>query len=165
VMPDLVDRYPNLVYLVAGEGEDRPNIEKLVKQHSLEPNVLLPGRVVDDLRLAAYNGADVFIMPNINVPGDMEGFGLVSLEAALCARPIVAAGIEGIKDALHHDKNGILVPVEDAGAYIKEISRFLDDPQYAAKFGMAAREFTLQNYQWPKVADRYIELYKNLQTP
>jgi glycosyltransferase involved in cell wall biosynthesis len=165
VFPELIKRHPNLIYLVIGEGEDRPSIEAAIKQHRLEKNVRLLGRVDDDLRLAAYNGADVFVMPNINVPGDMEGFGLVLLEAALCARPVVAADTEGIKDAIQSGKNGVLVPVKDAAAFQAEISRFLDGKDYAENFGKIARQFTLENYQWDRLADRYIELYKKLQTP
>lgn len=162
VLPGLVKDYPKLVYLVAGQGEERANIERTVKKMRLGGNVRLLGRVDDGLRLALYNGADVFVMPNINVPDDMEGFGLVLLEAALCGRPIVAADTEGIKDAVHNGKNGVLVPVESASGFSEEIRRFLDDRSYAEGFGRSARRFTLDNYNWSKVAEQYIKLYKSL---
>jgi len=165
VMPELARRYPELVYVVIGDGSDRPDIEAAIKRQNLAGRVRLLGRVDEGLRAAAYNGADVFVMPNINLPGDMEGFGLVLLEAALCAKPVVAADTEGITEAIKANQNGILIPVEDAAAYINEISHILGDTKYANRLGQKARQFTLENYQWPKQAERYIELYKTLQSP
>jgi glycosyltransferase involved in cell wall biosynthesis len=101
-------------------------------------------------------------MPNINVPGDIEGFGLVLLEASTCALPVVAADTEGIRDAVVDGKNGVLVPSGDAAAFQHEIGRFLADPAGAKQFGAESRDFTLATYQWDKIADRYIEQYQRL---
>jgi phosphatidylinositol alpha-1,6-mannosyltransferase len=163
VLPDLVQRHPELCYVIIGEGAARPAIEAAIERTGLAEHVRLLGRVTDDeLYQAAYNGADVFVMPNITVPDDVEGFGLVLLEASACARPVVAANIEGIKDAVTDGKNGVLVPERDAAAFLKAIDRFLADPHYAADFGRRSRDFTLQTYQWQKLADRYIEQYQRL---
>jgi glycosyltransferase involved in cell wall biosynthesis len=162
VLPDLVKRYPEVVYLVAGDGDGRAGVAAAVKRARMSKHVRLLGKVNEQLRAAAYNGADVFVMPNITVPGDMEGFGLVLLEAALCALPIVAADLEGIKDAVSNDKNGVLVPAEDAPAFLGAITRFLDDEDYAKKFGQNSRWFTLVNHRWDMLGDRYIDQYKSL---
>ncbi|MGH7192901.1 MAG: glycosyltransferase family 4 protein [Candidatus Saccharimonadales bacterium] len=162
VMPGLVKQHPKLLYVIVGEGEARPAIEAAVKRRGLDGHVRLTGRLDGQAYAAAYNGADVFIMPNVVVPGDMEGFGLVLLEASLCARPVVAAGIEGILDAVADGKNGVLVPTRDAGAFAVAIDRFLSDKAYAKRFGDSSRRFTLENYQWPAIADRYVAAYKQL---
>ncbi len=163
VMPQLVVRYPNLVYLVVGEGSERPIIEEAIAATGLSNHVRLLGRVTDSLYEAAYNGADVFVMPNIPVANNIEGFGLVVLEASLCAVPVVAAATEGIIDAVSNGQNGLLVPVQDAAAFEQTISQFLGDPATAKQFGLRSREFTLAHYQWPVIAERYLEAYKNLQ--
>lgn len=162
VLPALLQKQPKLIYLIAGEGGERSKIEDIIRKHNLNKHVRLLGRVDDETRLALYNGADVFVMPNINVPGDIEGFGLVLLEAALCARPIVAADTEGLKDAVVNGQNGLLVPMKDSVAFTKEINHFLADTDHSKKFADAARQFTLGNYRWDKVAERYIELYKTI---
>jgi phosphatidylinositol alpha-1,6-mannosyltransferase len=162
VLPGLVKQYPGLIYLVVGEGAERHNIEAVIKRSGLGQNVQLLGRVTGGLYEAAYNGADVFVMPNINVPGDIEGFGLVLLEASTCAMPVVAADTEGIRDAVQDGKNGVLVPVGDAPAFQREIGRFLADPALAKRFGAQSRDFTTATYQWDKIADRYIEQYQRL---
>ena len=162
VLPKLTQRYPDLVYLVVGEGEDQSKIEAAIARHRLAAYVRLLGRAEGDLLAAAYNGADVYVMPNIHVSGDMEGFGLVLLEAALCARPIVASDLEGIKDAVTDGKNGVLVKSGDAADFVEQISSFLDNPKVAKQFGLKSRRYTLANYSWDKIADRYLELYEQV---
>ncbi len=164
VLPGLVKDYPHLIYLVVGDGPDRPDIESAIARHRLDKHVHLTGRLSDELRAAAYNGADMFVMPNISVQDDMEGFGLVLLEASLCKLPVVAAGIEGIKDAIADGKNGILVPEQDASAFDRTIRKFLDDRRYAKQFGEQSRRYTLDHYRWPVIADKIIDQYEHLQS-
>lgn len=167
VLPPLVKQFPNLIYMVVGEGEDRGNIEAVIKHTGLVENVRLLGRVSDELREAAYARADIFVMPNIKVPGDMEGFGLVLLEAAVRGLPVVAADLEGISDAVADGKNGVLIASGDAAGFERSVGRFLDDAAQAKRFGAAGRRFTLATFSWKKTADRYIEAYLQLrrQTP
>lgn len=160
VMPELVARYPKVVYLVPGEGPEREAIAKAIKKHHLNGAVKLVGRVDSQTLKDLYNAADIFVMPNIKVPGDMEGFGLVLLEASTCELPIVASGIEGIKDAITSGKNGVLLESASADQYLETISKYLNSPDEARKFGQISRVFTLENYQWNNIADKYLRHYK-----
>lgn len=164
VLPQLVQQYPRVVHLVVGEGSERPVIEAAITAAGMADHVRLLGRVTDQLYEAAYNGADVFVMPNIPVPNNLEGFGLVVLEASLCAVPVVAAATDGITDAVSNGHNGLLVPVQDAAAFAQTIGQLLNDPVAAKQFGQQSRAFTLAHYQWPAIAERYLEVYKNLQS-
>jgi len=111
VMPQL--KSP-VTYLVVGAGPQEALIQQLVTKHQLEGQVRLLGRIPDNELLQLYVHADLFIMPNIEVQGDMEGFGIVALEASLAGTLIVASGIEGIKDAIIDQKNGLLLTSKDA---------------------------------------------------
>jgi len=162
VLPRLVEQFPELVYLVVGDGAEKPNIENAIQNAEMQSHVWLLGRVDDDLYQSAYNGSDVFVMPNIVVAGDMEGFGLVVLEAALCELPVVAADLEGIRDAIDDGKNGYLVPTGDSTAFQQRISEILADPKAARRFGHASRQYTLKNYRWPAITKRYIEVYEQI---
>lgn len=159
-LPAIVQAHPEVLYLVAGAGTERGNVEAAIASAGMESYVKLLGRVDDRLLFALYNGADVFVMPNMIVPGDMEGFGLVSLEAALCELPLVATGVEGIKDAVVNGKNGVLVPLGDHAAFTQAVNNFLDDPVLARKFGRQARRYTVSHYRWEKVAEAYIKQYE-----
>ena len=100
-------------------------------------------------------------MPNIPVNGDMEGFGIVLLEAASCGTSIVASNIEGIKDAIKDGKNGFLIEVYNVGRFVKIINRLLDNNEKKEKNGTIIREFTLQNYEWKKIAEKYVNCFAN----
>jgi glycosyltransferase involved in cell wall biosynthesis len=162
VLGDLVRQNPKLVFLVIGDGQERQMIDQTIKDKGLEDNVRMLGRVSSEVRLAAYNSADIFVMPNISVPGDIEGFGLVLLEASTCCLPIVASGIEGIKDAIADGKNGVLVPASNPRAFINQIEKFLSDKKYAKDFGLKARDYTLENYRWDNLILKYIAIYESL---
>lgn len=163
VMPQLVKADPSILFLVSGEGDSRGLVEQAIRRAKLEDRVRLLGRTSQTVRRNLYNGADIFAMPNLPVKGDIEGFGLVLLEASLCELPVVAAGIEGIKDAITDGKNGVLVPTKDAKAIQKAIEKFTTDKPYAAKFGKASRSFTLKNYSWPLIADKFMTVYDELE--
>jgi glycosyltransferase involved in cell wall biosynthesis len=68
------------------------------------------GRLPFEEIVTILKHADAFVMPNIKVDGDMEGFGLVCLEACLCGATVYASDIDGIPDAIHQGKNGFLLP-------------------------------------------------------
>ena len=162
-MPKLLTMHKDLVFLVSGDGDERGTLEESISRRKLQKSVRLLGRTDEHFLRALYNAADIFVMPNIIVKGDMEGFGRVLLEASLCELPIVATGIEGIKDAVVDGKNGILIDrAKDSAAFVAEIDTFITDEEKARTFGKASRSFTLRAYGWPTISAKYIECYNKL---
>ncbi|HSX47579.1 MAG TPA: glycosyltransferase family 4 protein [Patescibacteria group bacterium] len=162
VFVQLVKTFPELNLLIVGDGTELQNLEMLVNKYNLSNNVIIKNNLTDKEVKYAYNAADIFVMPNIKVQGDIEGFGLVLLEAASAKLPVVASNIEGIRDAIKQDKNGILIESRNISEFISEITKFLTDKKYAIKFGQNSRDYTLSNYSWDNVASNYIKIYKDL---
>jgi len=106
--------------------------------------------------------ADVFVMPNIKVTGDSEGFGLVALEASLRGTPVVAAGIEGITDAVRDGENGIQLSSGDAKKWIDTLNALLKDEAKLAKLSQLAIDSTLRNYGWDKMVTEYLDVFEKL---
>jgi phosphatidylinositol alpha-1,6-mannosyltransferase len=106
--------------------------------------------------LKLLRGAGLFVMSNIRVAGDIEGFGVVMLEAGMCGLPTVAAGIEGIRDAIHDGRNGVLVPSGDPEAFAAAILGFHEDRAALAAASERARSFTKSAFAWPVIADQYV---------
>lgn len=102
--------------------------------------------------------ASVFVMPNVPVKGDVEGFGLVALEAGCAGLPLVASDIEGIRDAIVQGENGALVRWDDAGAFAAAVGALLSDEAGRRSAGAAAREFNRSNFGWDAAAKRYLEM-------
>jgi len=118
IMPRLEGSY---LYLVAGEGAERGTIQEIVDRYDLQGSVLLLGEVSDEDRKIIYNASDIFIMPNITVSGDVEGFGIVALEAGSCGLPVVASNIQGLRDAVINGKTGYLVEEGDVDGFVEKI--------------------------------------------
>lgn len=155
---NVVDRLgEDVVYVVAGDGEKRKTIEKIIGEKNLGEKVLMLGRVSDEDLKVLYNTADVYVKPNIKVEGTMEGFGMVVLEAAVSELPVVASRLEGLKDAIQDGKNGFLVEPYDAEGFAKKITYLLENEEFSSSFGKRASEYTRENFSWNKIAGRYLE--------
>jgi phosphatidyl-myo-inositol dimannoside synthase len=148
----------DVVYLVAGEGAERPRIEAAIAQHALHDRVRLLGSISDEDLERLYHTADLFVMPNVPVANDMEGFGLVLLEAGLCGLPAIASNIEGIRDVVTEGANGRLVESGNAAAFRDAILTWYDDPDALRSASERARAHTVERFGWDGVVDRYLEI-------
>lgn len=162
VMPLLPD---DVHFYVAGEGPDRGSIEGAIARHSLSHRVKLLGAISDSELEALYHGSDLFVMPNVPVPGDMEGFGLVMLEAGLCGLPVIASRLEGIADVITDGENGELIGSGDADGFANAIRRYYDDPELLSVASSEARLHTAARFGWAGVTDKYIEILQEAAGP
>jgi phosphatidylinositol alpha-1,6-mannosyltransferase len=127
-LPILLTRHPDLHYLIVGEGEYRPCLERLIAERQLGGHVTLTGGVSSRALVDHYAIADVFVMPHRQLPsGDTEGFGMVFLEANACGIPVVAGISGGALDAVQNEVNGLTVDGEDVSAIARAIARILSD--------------------------------------
>lgn len=104
VLPALVERVPDLVYVIAGDGNDRDRLDAKVAERGLGTRVVFTGRVAEEDKVKLYRTADAFAMP-----GRGEGFGIVFLEAMACGIPVVGSKLDASREALDHGKLGVLV--------------------------------------------------------
>ena len=161
VMPELAET--GCAYIIAGDGLLEPLIRRNIKENGLESSVFMLGWADANMLRILYNAADVFIMPNIPVKGDMEGFGLVALETSSCGLPVVASNLEGIRDAIEDGKNGILVEPNSVRGYTSTVRELLENNELRDRFGTQARKFTLENYSWERMAQHYLEEFGKLE--
>lgn len=151
VMPKIQS---DVIYLAIGEGPEHDRLVEITSTLDYEENILFVGKQSDEMLRKAYAAADVFIMPNIPVEGDMEGFGIVLLEANLASTPAVAADLEGIKDVVSNGENGFKVPVRDSDTFASRIDEILSSEYESTS--QKSKEYVEQNFAWNKVAEQYI---------
>lgn len=137
---------PHVHYVIAGQGPEEALIRAAAESVGVADRVHLLGRVTDDTREELMAGADVFLAPNVPVAGDMEGFGLVTVEAAMRGTLVVAADLEGIKDAVAPGRTGILLPAGDVTAWVSELTGLLSDREKLAGTGDRFRADTQELY-------------------
>lgn len=132
----VLPRTPSTVhYVVAGRGPESEAVAEASAAAGVAERVHLLGGVDDETREGLLAGADLFVQPNIPVPGDMEGFGLVVVEAALRGTPVLASALEGIRDAVVDGETGVLVPPADGPAWVEAVARLVADRASTAEMG------------------------------
>lgn len=111
LMPRLLERYPELVYVIAGNGDDLGRLEDLAAERGVREHVRFIGYVPVDEMTSLYSLADAFAMPSTG-----EGFGFVFLEAAACGVPVLGGSVDGSPDALADGRIGLMVDPADEEA-------------------------------------------------
>lgn len=161
-LPQILRKKNDIHYIIVGHGPQRSLIKREIARLKLQEKISLLGQVDEKALQALYDAADIVVLPNIPVEGDVEGFGIVALEA--CARGVcvVAARLEGLQEAIREGENGFLVEPGDSTAYTDIIVRLLEDDQAREDFGARARDFVAQNNSWTRVGERYYMLFQRL---
>ena len=147
----------NVHYWLAGDGPETEDILQKARENNLGHRVRLLGRISDEHLSLLYRGSDLFIMPNIPVPGTMEGFGVVMLEAGMGGLPVVAARLEGIQDVITEGQNGHYVESGDAAGFISAILKYHNSAQSIDAASQRAYQHTVDTFGWQAVAARYVE--------
>ena len=159
VLPTLPE---DVHYWLAGEGPESDHILDVARRRGVERRIRLLGCISEEDLETFYRGADVFLMPNIPVPGDMEGFGVVMLEAGLCGLPTVASRLDGITDVIEDGKNGRLVDPGNAQAFSEAILRFRDEPNALPAARVRAHRYVSDRFGWRKIAERYVAVIRTM---
>jgi len=144
------------IHLLFGFSTDKQDV---IDQLTTQKNAYHLGKVSDDDLLQILSLADLFVMPNLSIPGDVEGFGLVALEASMRGTYIVASGIDGITDAVIDNKNGTLLPAGNAQAWADKIHELLSDKEKLQILSARGKDYTRQHYSWEIMANGYKEVF------
>ncbi|CAM3680824.1 glycosyltransferase family 4 protein [Marinicrinis lubricantis] len=130
-MPEILKQIPEAVYLIVGDGPEKERLQQLAQSCGVQNAVIFAGRASDGEEIHKfYNTCDLFIMASrhLKVKGDVEGFGIVFLEASCCGKPVVAGNSGGIAEAVLHNETGLLIDpnsVEDISSSV--IKLYKDD--------------------------------------
>jgi phosphatidylinositol alpha-1,6-mannosyltransferase len=145
-----------VTYLIVGEGPCRVALEKLTRQLGVHDRVVFAGRVPTEELPQIYAISDVFVMPSLERVDecDVEGFGIVFLEASACAKPVVGSRSGGIPDAVREGITGLLVNGEDPDEIAAALARILSDHDLAVRFGQQGREWISKNFGWSRTAEK-----------
>ncbi|RME01844.1 MAG: glycosyltransferase family 1 protein [Deltaproteobacteria bacterium] len=169
-LPPLVAEHPEIVLVVAGGDASDSLVHKekvserllaAVARSGLARQVRYLGRVTEETLVELYNLCDLFILPALDLGGDIEGFGIVCLEAASAGKPVVATRSGGIPDAVADGETGLLLPPGDFEAIAQAIRRLVEDPKLRRSMGEAARK-RAEDFRWERVIDRYWEAFSHI---
>ena len=162
-LPAIRLRVPDAALLLVGGGPYRGTVERLARENDVAEHVVCTGSVPWEELPAHYDAGDVFAMPcRTRAAGwDVEGLGIVYLEASATGLPVVAGDSGGAPDALLPGETGELVRGGDVSAVAKAVGDLLADPQRAQALGRRGRDWVTERWQWSTMAQRLRNLLQD----
>lgn len=159
--PEVLTRLPEAQLLLVGTGPLAGVLRRRIRALGLEAFVVLAGEVAWADLPACYAAADLFAMPCRTRLGglDVEGLGIVYLEAQACGVPVLAGRSGGAPEAVRHGETGLVVDGTSVPEIARALARLLGDPMERKAMGMAGRAFVERTYAWPVVT---ADLHDNL---
>lgn len=151
-IPEVLREAPNAVFVFAGDGPQRGNIEDRIKALGLTQSVRLLGLRTDVPSI--LKGLDLFVLPTLQ-----EALGTSILEASAMRKAVVAARVGGVPEAVADGVTGVLVPPEDPSALAAAMTRLLRDAGGRTEMGRRGREMVEREYSTDRMAERMFELY------
>ena len=159
-LPQVRRRVPDAVLLVVGGGPYRPTLHRLAREAGVESAVIFTGSVPWEELPAHYAAGDVYAMPCRTRGGglDVEGLGIVYLEASATGLPVLAGDSGGAPDAVREGETGYVVGGRDVPAIADRLAGLLADPDRARAMGAAGRAWVEREWRWETKAARLTEL-------
>jgi phosphatidyl-myo-inositol dimannoside synthase len=145
---------PEVKYIIVGQGEESANLGQLIADLRVSDNVMMVGRVSDQDLPSYYAACDVFVMPNREIDGDIEGFGMVYLEAAAAGKPVIGGDSGGTQDAILEGVAGLRVDGNNLSDISAAILTLLLDPDKSRQMGENGRRWVEREFAWESVVER-----------
>jgi len=150
---NLKQKYPDIVYICIGYGDEEDNLKKLVKELDLNLQVMFFKDISDDLKNALIAKSNIFVMPSIIHKKSVEGFGIVYLEAAQYGIPSLGGKDGGASDAIDHNKTGLICDGNNLEDIYSSLDSMIENKKYI-EFGKNAKEY-VSKFEWNKTLEKY----------
>ena len=149
---EIKKKIPNIKYIIIGDGPEKTALEQLVKKLGLEDNVEFFGKASNEKILEVYQKSDLFVMTPRNEEGNMEGFGIVYLEAAMAGLCAVGSKSGGVPEAVLDRQTGLLANENDVDDTAVQVLKLLQDDGLRKQLGDNAKKRASDEFSWMKRA-------------
>ena len=158
---ELTSEFPKIQYIITGEGPEKSHLQKLIKKYSLKSNVFFTGLVNDSKKKYLFEHVDLMVMPTLDEreKRSIEGFGIAYLEAAFLGIPSIASDVGGTKEAVLHNKTGIII--NNIDDIYQSIHSLLINPNQRTQLGKSAQKRALEDFNWDIVTKKYLDAINN----
>jgi len=156
-LPILIKKYPDLLYVIAGEGSLRGTLESSIQQLGLNKHVIFTGQLDGPHKSAWLRHSTLFVMPGSKVGQDVEGFGMAYIDAACFGLPSIACNVGGAPEAVLHRQTGLICEPDNTDMLTQAIFELLDNRQYCKQLGENARE-RAKVFLWQNKSVEFLKL-------
>ena len=151
---------PDVLYAVAGEGRDRPRLEQLAADLGVTDAVQFRGAPNDQDLINCYQQCDLFTLPNRRAGCDIEGFGIVLLEAQSCGKPVIAGTSGGTAETMKIPETGTVTDCTIPDRLGEIVVEWLQDSSRRDRIGEAARRWIVERFDWSILTEQASRLFK-----
>jgi phosphatidyl-myo-inositol dimannoside synthase len=153
-LPSIAQKVPAVKYLIVGTGEEQATLYKTAQDMGVLERVVFAGQVPASELAAYYAACDVFVMPNRQIGPDIEGFGIVFVEASAAGKPVIGGESGGTGDAILHGVTGLRVDGTNVEAIATAVTTLLTEPGLAKAMGRQGQCRVATEFSWEMVVER-----------
>jgi len=158
----LKERNVNFHCVLAGDGPEKPVVERLVEQYDLSGCVTLPGAIFVEQVNAYLKKADIFVLPCVVARnGDMDGIPVALMEAMSCEVAVVSSHVSGIPELIQDEESGLLVPEKDAAALADALRRLIEDKELRKQLGKNGRQKVIREFDVDASAAQLAKVFES----
>lgn len=158
-LPRLLESFPNLHYAIVGRGECEELLRALVVEYDLIDHVSIHTDLDDEQLVKCYQQCDVFILPNRTIGNDIEGFGMVLVEAQACGKPVIAGDSGGTRETMSIGDTGHIIDCSSPESITSELSHILSKPDIVdGDFDIA--NYARTRFNWEQHVTKAKSLFK-----
>ena len=154
---NLKQKYPNIVYICIGDGDELENTKYLVKELDLNPQVMFFDNITQDLKNALVAESDIFVMPSIIHKTSVEGFGIAYIEAAQYGVPSLGGKDGGASDAISHGQTGLICDGNNLNEIYSSLDSMIENKKYFI-LGKNAKNYA-SKFQWKNILEKYKKIF------
>jgi phosphatidylinositol alpha-1,6-mannosyltransferase len=147
-MPSILASHPKTLYCIIGDGDQKSRLLQLVNELQLKDNVIFLNEVSDEEMIKCYQQCDIFILPNRTIANDIEGFGMVLVEAQACGKVVIAGDSGGTGETMLPQQTGFIIDCTKADSIATKIKQLLSDPRLSRSMGEKGAKFVNEMFDW-----------------
>jgi phosphatidylinositol alpha-1,6-mannosyltransferase len=155
----LKQQFPEILYAIIGRGECLESLQSLTAELNINDHVQFLTEVTDPQMIQCYQQSDVFILPNRTIGNDIEGFGMVLVEAQACGKPVIAGDSGGTKETMLLNESGFVIDCTDEQLISNTITKLLADPEYSQQMGNIGRKHVEAELDWQAHVQKASQLF------
>jgi phosphatidylinositol alpha-1,6-mannosyltransferase len=160
-LPAIKKVIPNILYAVVGDGDCREMLHKLALDLDVQDNVQFLAEISDDEMIHCYQQCDLFILPNRTIGNDIEGFGMVLVEAQSCGKPVIAGDSGGTSETLVDGQTGFIIDATKPEPIVSAVISILNDEQKLTTMAEQARLHVQSSLDWQPLVGQAISIFKS----
>ena len=160
---ELRDHFNQIDYHIVGRGEEETALKQLASDLGVSENIHFLGEITDQELIKQYRACDIFVLANREIDGDVEGFGIVLLEAQACGKPVIAGNSGGTADTLIDGETGFLIDATDESELISTIVKRMSSDEARKRIGQRGQEYVSKNFCWRMLSKRVSNIFLDMQ--